>query len=277
MSIVTISRGSYTRGRQVAERLGERLGYEVISREVLISTSKEFNIPEIKLKKVFHNAPSILERFTYGKEKYLAFIRTNILEHLAKDNIIYHGLAGHAFLLGLVNHELSIHIQADFEDRVKRYIESVKKENGIEVTKEEARYRLHKDDEERHKWSNYVTGIDPTDLSKYDLIYNASKFNADDIVESIAQFLKLSYLQTTSESQNKIEQLMMAAKVKSAIVYDLPTSEVTCQDNIAYVKVNADLSQEKKIENIVKNKVITIENIKDVKVYVTPPAAPLFS
>ncbi|MBS3779499.1 MAG: cytidylate kinase family protein, partial [Desulfovermiculus sp.] len=47
MAIITISRESYSQGRQVAEKLGQRLGYKVISREVLISTSEEFNIPEI--------------------------------------------------------------------------------------------------------------------------------------------------------------------------------------------------------------------------------------
>lgn len=277
MAIVTISRGSYTLGKQVAEKLGERIDYEVISREGLISASKEFNIPEIKLKKVFYNAPSVLERFTYGKEKYLAFIRTKILEHLAKDNVIYHGLAGQAFVQESVDHKLAIQVRANFEDRVKRYIEYLKKDEGIDISEEQARYRLHKDDEERHKWSTYVTGFNPSDPANYDLIYNASKLKVDDIVESIAQFLNLPYFQTTTESQKKIEQLMKAAKVKSVIVYDLPTAEVSCQDNIAYVTVNADLSQEKKIENIVKEKVSTIKGIEDIKVYVTPPAAPLFS
>ncbi|MGM0539475.1 MAG: cytidylate kinase family protein, partial [Thermodesulfobacteriota bacterium] len=43
MPIVTISRGSYTKGREVAEKLGQKMGYNVISREVLLSTSKEYN------------------------------------------------------------------------------------------------------------------------------------------------------------------------------------------------------------------------------------------
>jgi hypothetical protein len=130
--------------------LGQRLGYKVISRELLISTSEKFNIPEIKLKKALHNAPSVLERFSHGKEKYLAFIRANILEHLVQDNTIYHGLAGHAFVQG-VSHELDVRIRADFEDRIQRYIEGVKQEEGRDVSEEEARYRLQKDDEERHK------------------------------------------------------------------------------------------------------------------------------
>ena len=47
MSIVTISRGSYSRGKQVAEKLAEALGYECISREIIIEASELFNIPEL--------------------------------------------------------------------------------------------------------------------------------------------------------------------------------------------------------------------------------------
>jgi len=276
MSIITISRGSYSRGRQVAEKLGQKLGYKVISREVIISTSKEFNIPEIKLKKALHNAPSVLERFNYGKEKYLAFIRANILEHLAQDNTIYHGLAGHAFVQD-VSHELDIRIRADFEDRIKRYREGVKQDEGRDVSEEEARYRLRKDDEERHKWSVHITGLDPCNPANYDLIYNASKFKVDDIVESIASLMKLPYLQTTAESQKKIEQLMLAAQVKAAIVYELPKAEVTCQDGVCFVNVNADMSLEKQIGNLVRENAFSVKGIKDVKVYVSPFSGALSS
>jgi hypothetical protein len=46
MSIVTISRGSYSRGKEVAEKVAQKLGYECISRDILLETSEQFNIPE---------------------------------------------------------------------------------------------------------------------------------------------------------------------------------------------------------------------------------------
>ena len=49
MPIITISRGSYSRGKAVAEKLAAKLGYELVSRDVLLEASDEFNIPEIKL------------------------------------------------------------------------------------------------------------------------------------------------------------------------------------------------------------------------------------
>lgn len=98
MSIVTISRGSYSRGKTVAEKVAKKLGYECLARDTLIDASKEFNIPEIKLVRAIHDAPTILERFNYSKEKYLAYLQVTMSEHFQKDNVVYQGLGGHFFL-----------------------------------------------------------------------------------------------------------------------------------------------------------------------------------
>ena len=142
MSIITISRGSFSKGKQVAEKLAEKLNYECISRDILIEASDHFNIPEIKLVRAIHDAPSILDRFTHGKEHYVAYIREALLEHAEKDNIVYHGLAGH-FFLKEIPHVLKTRITADMEDRVSNEAE---KEN---ISRDEARKILVKDDEGR--------------------------------------------------------------------------------------------------------------------------------
>jgi len=87
MGIITISRGSYSKGRETAEKLAERLGYECISRDILLEASAHFNIPETKLVRAIHDAPSFFERFKHGKEKYILFIREAFLEHLLTDTL----------------------------------------------------------------------------------------------------------------------------------------------------------------------------------------------
>jgi cytidylate kinase-like protein len=124
--------------------LAQELGYKCISREVLLEASDKFHIPEIKLVRAIHDAPSILDRFTYGKEKYVAFIRAAILQHVQKDNIVFHGLAGH-FFLHEIPQVLKVRIIADLAVRVK---EEMKREN---ISVEEARHILVKDDAERRK------------------------------------------------------------------------------------------------------------------------------
>ena len=117
MSIVTISRGSYSRGKCVAEKLAERLHYSCVSREILLEASEEFNIPEISLVRAIHDSPSILEKFRHGKERYISYYQYALLKHVQQDNIVYHGLAGQYFLRHLPN-VLKVRILASMEDRI---------------------------------------------------------------------------------------------------------------------------------------------------------------
>jgi len=84
MGIITISRGSYSRGREIAQKLSNKLGYECISREMLLNASKDFNIPEIQLTHANHNAPSVLDHLKDEKKKYTAFIREAFLEYIQR-------------------------------------------------------------------------------------------------------------------------------------------------------------------------------------------------
>ena len=118
MPVITISRGSYSGAKAVAEKVAERLGFECISREILLEAAREFDVSEVELLRAFRDAPSILERFTFRKERYIAFIRAALLNHFQKDNVVYHGLAGHFFVKG-VFHVLKVRIIADMEERVR--------------------------------------------------------------------------------------------------------------------------------------------------------------
>lgn len=46
----------------MAEKLAKKLDYECISREILLEASEQFNIPETKLVRAIHDAPSFLKR-----------------------------------------------------------------------------------------------------------------------------------------------------------------------------------------------------------------------
>ncbi|MDD2900925.1 MAG: cytidylate kinase family protein [Syntrophales bacterium] len=84
MPIITISRGSYSHGKDVAQKVAQKLGYACISREIMLKASKHFNIPEIKLARAVHDAPSIFDRLTYGKERYIAFVREALMHYLSR-------------------------------------------------------------------------------------------------------------------------------------------------------------------------------------------------
>lgn len=98
MSVITMPRGCYSKGKEVAEALANRLGYHCTSREVLIDAAKEFNVPETEIAKILHDPPTMLDRFYYDRERYLHYFQSALLSHVSRDNIVYHVLAGHFFL-----------------------------------------------------------------------------------------------------------------------------------------------------------------------------------
>ena len=209
MSIITISRGSYSRGKEVAEKLAQDLGYQCLSRDILLEASERYNIPEIKLIRAIHDAPSILERFTYSKEAYVAYIRAALLRQVQKDNLVYHGLAGH-FLLQALPHVLKVRIIADLQNRVQ---EEMKREN---ISAEEARRILLKDDEERRKWSKNLYGIDTWDPSLYDLVIDIKCISVDGAVDLIKCTLQGPCFQSTPETQKLVDEMSRAAQEEAA-------------------------------------------------------------
>jgi len=210
MPIITISRGSYSRGKAVAEKLAAKLGYELVSRDVLLEASGEFNIPEIKLVRALHDAPSILERFTHGKERYISYIYSALLQHARKDNIVYHGLAGH-FFLGGISHVCKVRIIADIQDRVR---EEMRREN---ISAEKALFILKKDDEERRKWALQMYGMDTSDSKLYDMVLNIHNLTVDDAVEILAGVARKPAFQATPASRQLVEDLALAARLKAAL------------------------------------------------------------
>ena len=265
MAIITISRGSYSRGKEIAEKVAAKLDYECISRDLLLEVSKEHNIPELKLVHAIHDAPGILERLNRKEEKYIAFIKSALLNHLKKDNVVYHGLAGHFFVKD-VPHALKVRVLADMEDRVGLEMER----KGIDADK--ARRILEKDDEERRKWSERLYGIDTADPSLYDLVVHIKQLQVDDTVDMICDCVSKEQFKTTPESQRLIEDLALSAALEKALI-DVWTDITVCVDNrTAFIETHAPIRAEERLEKEIRDVTETFEGISDVKIKCHPIA-----
>jgi cytidylate kinase len=263
MAIITISRWAFSKGQEIAEKVADRLGYRCVSQRVLLEASEEFNIPEVKLERALHDAPSVLNRFTLGKERYIAFIRQAFLEEVQHDDVVYHGAAGHFFVEG-VNHVLKVRIVADMEERIEL---EMKREN---LSRDEARSLLEKDDEERRKWSLSLYGIDTAEATLYDLVIHLFKVTSDDAVDLICETAQLPAFQATPESQSILDNLLLAAQAKSAIVRQWPQAKVSADNGEVTVQVEAALAHEDKIFAEVSQRIGKLPGVSNVRVNVQP-------
>jgi len=266
MAVITISRGSYSRGKEIAEKVAAKLDYKCISRDLLLEVSKEHNIPELKLVHAIHDAPGILRRLNRKEEKYIAFIKSTLLNHLKADNVVYHGLAGHFFVKD-VPHALKVRVLADMEDRVRLEMDR----KGIDA--DEARCILEKDDEERRKWSQRLYGIDTTDTSLYDLIVHINQLTVDDAVDMICDCVSKEQFKTTPESQRMVEDLALSAAVEKALI-DVWTDITVCVDHhTAFIETQAPMRAEERLAKEIRAVTNTFEGISDVKIKCHPIVA----
>lgn len=263
MSIISISRGSYSLGQRTAEKLAEKLGYECISREFLLEASDQFHVPEMKLLKAIHDAPSLLDRFTYGKTRYIAYGRAALLGYLQKDNIIYHGLAGHFFLQG-IPHILKVRIIANLDNRIK----IVQRRDNVNADK--ARLILKKDDEERYRWSHRLYGIDTRDPDLYDMLLHIDRLTVDDAVDIILNTIKKPSFNTTDKSRQMINNLALAARIEAKLINEFPAIKVAADNGniIADLKGNFEKNEEiiLQIEKAVKK----MEGVATVQINIIP-------
>ncbi len=257
MAIITISRGSNSRGKEVAESLAQRLGYDCVSREILLEASVEFNIPEIRMEKALYDAPSVLERFRYGKMRYISYFCASFFNRLIKDNIVYHGLAGHFFLQG-ISHVLKVRIIEKMEDRIREEMDA---ENCSE---DEARYALKKDDEERRKWGLHLYGEDTFDSRLYDMVLHIDTLTVNDVVTILEQAVKNDVFKVTAESLEKLKTRTLLANIQAKVVEISSCTTVDIDDGIVLLRnLEGDLKSEQTQQEI-RDSIIQTYGVKDV-------------
>jgi cytidylate kinase len=259
MSIVTISRGSYSKGKDVAEKLAQKLQYDCVSREILLEASEEFNIPEISLVRAIHDSPSVLERFRHGKERYISYYQYALLKHVQKDNIVYHGLAGQYFLRA-VPHLLKVRILASMEDRIQEVM------RRDQVSARDAEHILAKDDDERRRWGLKLYGIDTWDSRLYDVVLLIDRLSVDDAVDLIAETIAKPVFQTTTESQQALDNQVLCAKIHAMLVNFSLMIEVQVKDGVVSLcnigeVLRSDSALRLKIGGLVRE----IEGVKDIQ------------
>lgn len=263
MPIISISRGSYSRGKEVAETLAKRLGYECVSRDILLETCEEFSIPETRLIKALHDAPSILDRFTHGRERYISYFRAAFYKHMVTDNIVYHGLFGH-FFLDEIRHTLKVLIIANMDDRV---VDEMHREK---CSAEEARYRLKKDDDERRKWGMSLHGKDTLDCSLYDLVLNVDIIEVDKVVDILQGLIEDGRFDATPESTARLKQQALLASIHAKIVSDSPRATVVIYNGVVTLgNIEGRLINDTGHREKTAKRLIEAYNLKDV-VYSKP-------
>lgn len=217
MAIVTISRGTFSGGKALAECLAERLGYPCVSREVILDAAREYEVLPEKLAETMEN-PSALWRHVAGERiSYLNYIRAALCERALSGDLVYHGHAGHLLLAG-VSHVIRVRVIADLESRIKEAMER------LHVGRKEAMAQIEKDDMARANWTRFLYDVDWHDPALFDVVLNLEHTGVDGACEIVARMTELECFKPTPASQKALEDITLSSRVWATLASNADTA-----------------------------------------------------
>ena len=219
MAIITISQGSYSGGRMLAEAVSQRLGYRCISRDEILQKAAQWGVPESELRAAIEKPPSFFGQSQHTKYRYLAFIQAALTDAVRQGDAVYSGLAAH-LLLGKGQHVLRTRIIAPMAFRIAMV------EFKRECDRKEAIAYIEKTDDDRRKWTRFLYGVDWTDPSLYDIVLNLELMTLVQACDAICVLAESTCFQTTPEVRADLEDLALASCVKANLARNSDTADL---------------------------------------------------
>jgi cytidylate kinase len=232
MSVITISRGTFTGGRELAACLAGKLGYPLMNREDLSEQAIKLGVPVGKLQTSMVKPPRVYQRMGRERDHYRACITMILCEKILEGDLVYLGHTGHMLLPGIPN-ILRIRVLADSEFRIK----SVMRE--LRLSRDKAKEYINNVDSDRDKWVRFLYGIDWHDPFNYDLVINLDQAGIQNAATALCAMAELPDFRLSPASIKAINNLYLGSKSHFALSADPRTSfadfKVTANDGVVQV------------------------------------------
>ena len=233
MSIIAISRGTFSGGEALATGVAERLGCRCLSREVLLEAGWGYGIPVDKLDAAMEKRPPLWERLIGKRTAYLTFVKAALCDQALAGRLVYHGYVGHLVFPG-VSHVLRVRAIADMEYR----IQAAMRHQGL--ARKDAVAYIDRVDKERRQWARSAFDVEWDDPTLYDVILNLSHITLETACEMVVRLSERREFQATDASVKALRDLALGNRVAAMFARDERTRgadlEVTADDGIVSVK-----------------------------------------
>lgn len=227
MSIIAISRGSFSRGEAVAKGVADRLGYRCVSREVLFEAAWGYGIPAEELMATMERRPPLWARLAGKRTAHLICMRAALCEYARGGNLVYHGHLGHLLLPG-ITHVLRVRVIADLADRIQAAM------GHRHLGRQEAMVYIEKMDKERRQWTRFLFDVDWNDPAQYDLVLNLGRMRLSTACDTVVQLIAQPEFTPTPASVKALQDLALCSQVEAVLARDPRTMganfEVTAND-----------------------------------------------
>jgi CMP/dCMP kinase len=193
MNVITVSRQYGAGGGEVARRLAEALGWELLDRELLHRAAAVEHVPDAELERLDEKALSMTDRLRLHPphQRYMHGMTEAARQAAARGKVVLVG-RGTRQLLGDIPDAFHLHLVAPLDWRVQR----MALREGW--TMEQARTRCLEIDRSRERFTRYFFGPDALQPEQYDLVANSDRVPLDDVAACVLDLARPDEEQETN-------------------------------------------------------------------------------
>jgi len=246
MAVITISRGTFSGGKQLAECVAEKLGYQCISQEILQEAAREYGVSLDQLSHALAEKPGFLENVNRERARYLTCITAELLRFAKDGNLVYHGLAGHLLLKGVAG-VMRVRVIADMEFRIRNAMELHR------FDRDQALRLIKTVDASRVKWTKILYNVDWFGLQLYDLVINLHRLSMPAACSIICMSADSQQFKDTPEAIKARHDLWIAADIKARIMTEegIKNDRVNITADGPIVSLNGEVSSSLDADKII--------------------------
>jgi cytidylate kinase len=210
MHFVCVSRGTFSGGKQLAERLANKLGVPCLGREQVTDAATRAGIPVGKIEMAVMRPRPLTEQLAVERDRYKAFATAALAERALATGVVYHGRTGH-LAAPSVAYVLRVRAIMDAENRISLTM------RRMGVDRDKARRYNEQVDEDRRRWGRMLYNIDWNDPAHYDVVVSLDHLSADNAAAGLVGVAQLPEFQPTPAARRVLEDLLLASRCRLAI------------------------------------------------------------
>lgn len=214
MAVIAISRQVAALGDEVARELARELGYVFIDRKFIEQKIIELGFPIEKMEKYDERKPGFFASLAKGRDEYLDYLQTAVLEAAKLGNCILIGRGSFVVLENIPN-LLAVRCVAKESIRIER----LKAE--FDWDDKQAMQRIEESDTNRMGFHKSFFNLSVDDASHFHVILNTGLFDEKTAAQLLAAMCTtLITPEMDAAGKNKIGELLAAQRLVNTLIFD---------------------------------------------------------
>jgi len=265
VSAITLFSGIYCHGEEIARKVAESLGYEIVQDQDLISeASKRFHIAEDKFFRAMVGKTSVFNNFTHERQRCIAYLKSVVADSLKRDNQLYLGFLGH-LIPKEISHVLRVCVIASMKYRTEQAVKE-----GV-MSEKAAAKSIYGEDVGRTRWTAYLFQKDPWDASLYDILVPLDEKTVDDVSVLVCNHVrKDDTIQPNEASLKAVEDFCLASQVEVALAKEGHGVSVSSKDGRVLLSINKHVIMPSRLEEELKKIVSKIPGVSKIEMKLRP-------